>query len=453
MEPKSYKYLNLAVGYATKFVASEQSARPEFVPGQTYIPPSGKVVGTPEVTNAIRAALEMNFTEGHWTDEFEEAIAGYVRVRYASLCNSGSSANLLALAAVTDPSVRKKDYPERPYIITAAAGFPTTVNPILQLGFTPWFVDVPLEFGKYVPGIDEIREAIDHLGPKNVVGIMLAHTLGQLLPIKGILDLCEEHNLFFVEDACDALGSEYFLNGSPRRTGSFGDVATLSMYPAHHITGGEGGVVFTNRPRLHKIIESFRDWGRDCWCVPGAENTCGKRFDFQLGDLPQGYDHKYIYSRLGYNMKSTDFQAAIALAQIKRLPGFVNARRENKNALHAGIFKHSDVLILPAADNHHVTSWFGYPITLREPKGEFTRANFIKWLEERRIGTRLLFGGNLLRQPAYVGRCVQNAATLPNSDKIARDTFWVGVYPGITPLMRDYMIESLCEFVEKHYEN
>ncbi len=422
----------------TGIYGHRQFSMPEdFVPGETPIPSSGKVIGSQEIQNAVEASLDGWFTEGRWTDEFERALAKTVKVRCASLCNSGSSANLLAISSLTSSYV-KEDVRLQPgdEVIVAAAGFPTTLNPVLQNGLIPVFVDVDPE--TYVPSTDAIKEAA---GPKTKA-IFLAHTLGNPVPILGAVTWMKNRGIVLVEDNCDALGSKF----KGKLTGSFGAMATQSFYPAHHITCGEAGAVLTKSPRMKKVIESFRDWGRDCWCPPGDENTCGKRFDWDFPDLPEGYDHKYIYSHIGYNLKATDFQAAIGLAQLERFPGFVEKRHHNFDRLMRAMQKWEEYLILPKRTRASEPCWFGFPLTVREG-APFTRNSIVARLNEKNIATRNVFGGNLLRQPAYANIPHRISGNLENSDAVAERAFWIGVWPGLTDPMIDYMIEVLDYFL------
>ncbi|KKN62755.1 hypothetical protein LCGC14_0508740 [marine sediment metagenome] len=398
-----------------------------FKPGLTPIPASGKVVGGLEVENAVAAAFDMHFTEGRFVEKFEKRIADYLGLRFASMCNSGSSANLLAITTLKEIVDRIQG---RSNIITAAAGFPTTINPIIQNGFIPRFVDVEIE--TYVPTIDMIANAVD----KDTVGIFMAHTLGNPFPIEDVLALCKEKGIHLIEDNCDALGSTY----AGKLTGTFGLMSTLSLYPAHHITAGGGGGVFTKSPIVNKMINSYRDWGRDCWCKTGEDNTCGKRFEW---DFPQlhNYDHKYIYSRIGYNLKSTDFQGAIALAQTFRIETFVAKRRENFKQMYGLLSGLEEFIHLPRATKNSEPSWFGFPITVREPN---ICVLLTKYLESHKIGTRRLFGGNLLKQPAY--SAINASVTVPNTDIIADNTFWVGIWPGLTSEMVTYTANKIIGF-------
>ena len=411
----------------------EESA---FIPGETPIPVSGRVFDGDDVRELVDASLDFWLTTGRFAAQFERDFARFMGVRSASLCNSGSSANLLALSALTSPKLGDRRLKPGDEVITAAAGFPTTLNPIIQNGLVPVFVDV--ELGTYDATAARIEEAI---GPKTRA-IMLAHTLGNPFDAPALRALADRHGLWLVEDCCDAVGSTIAGQG----VGTFGEVATVSFYPAHHMTMGEGGAVLTRTPELRVIIESFRDWGRDCWCEPGRENTCGKRFDWQLGELPQGYDHKYIYSHVGYNLKVTDMQAAVGVAQLRKLPSFIAARRRNWKLLREGLESLEEFFVLPEPTAGSDPSWFGFALTVRE-SAPFTRPELIRWLEGRRIATRLLFGGNLVRQPAYQSVPSRTVGELSNSDRIMHGTFWLGVYPGISGEMAAFMIDSIAGFV------
>lgn len=418
--------------------AQIEHALTSFVPGQTPVPVTGKVFGPEEIEAAVRASMDFWLTAGPETEEFERRLARRVGVRHALMCNSGSSANLLALTTLTSPKVGKRRLKPGDEVITVAAGFPTTVAPIIQNGLVPVFVDV--ELGTYGPRPEDLAAAIS----PRTRAIMLAHCLGNPFDLNAVTELATAHDLWLVEDTCDGLGGTY----GGRNLGTFGDIATLSFYPAHHITTGEGGAVLTNRPSLKKLVESFRDWGRDCWCLPGKDNTCLKRFEHQLGDLPAGYDHKYTYSHLGYNLKSGDIQAAIGLAQLDRLDGFVAARRANWLRLREGLAGLESSLILPDPTPGSDPSWFGFPLTVRD-EARRTRDEITRTLEERKIGTRLLFGGNLLRQPAFKGVEHRSIGSLSNSDKVMRSAFWIGVWPGLSVEMLDYVIESLHDILGK----
>jgi CDP-6-deoxy-D-xylo-4-hexulose-3-dehydrase len=407
-----------------------------FLGGISNVPVSGKVFDQNELKLLVDSSLDFWLTTGRYAEKFEKSFAKVMGMKHAMLCNSGSSANLLAVSALTSPRLGKRALKEGDEVITAAAGFPTTVNPILQNRLTPVFVDV--ELATYDSSVEKIEAAI---GPKTKA-IVMAHTLGNPFDIAGVMELAKQHKLFVVEDTCDAVGAKF--NGQP--VGSFGDLSTTSFYPAHHITMGEGGCVLVNKASMKKIVESLRDWGRDCWCPPGVDNTCGRRFDWQLGELPYGYDHKYVYSHVGYNLKMTDMQAAVGVAQLDKLDGFIQARNSNFNKIYAGLKDLQEFLILPEATKNSEPSWFGFPITVRKD-APFTRFELVQHIESRRIGTRQLFGGNLLRQPAYLKSPMRVVGDLANADFITENTFWIGVYPGLTDEMINYMIEIISEFV------
>ena len=408
-----------------------------FLGGISTLPVSGKVFDADELQHLVESSLDFWLTTGRFAEQFETQFAKVMGMKHALLCNSGSSANLLAVTALTSPRLKKRALKEGDEVITVAAGFPTTVNPILQNRLVPVFVDVQL--GTYDATMESIEAAI---GPKTKA-IVMAHTLGNPFNLDGVMSIAKEHNLFVVEDTCDAVGATY--NDKP--VGSFGDISTTSFYPAHHITMGEGGCVLVKSAPMKKIVESLRDWGRDCWCPPGNDNTCGRRFDWQLGELPYGYDHKYVYSHIGYNLKLTDMQAAVGVAQLKKLPDFIAARRHNFKRLYAGLKKFEEVLILPETTPKSNPSWFGFAITIR-PGAPFSRLELVQHIESRRIGTRLLFGGNLMRQPAYIGMPHRVVGPLTNADIITDNTFWLGVYPGLTDEMVDFMIATVAEFIE-----
>jgi CDP-6-deoxy-D-xylo-4-hexulose-3-dehydrase len=410
---------------------------PPFVPGETPVPVSGKVLDSGDLRHLLDASLDMWLTTGRYGERFERDLAKTVGVRHSLFVNSGSSANLLAISALTSPSLGDRRLRRGDEVLTVAAGFPTTVNPIVQNGLVPVFVDV--ELGTYDPDPELLLRAI---GPRTKA-IALAHTLGNPFDLDAVTAIAREHGLWLVEDNCDALGSTY----RGQMTGSFGDIATCSFYPAHHITTGEGGAVLTNRPRLKKLLESFRDWGRDCWCAPGCEDTCGVRFDRQYGDLPAGYDHKYVYSHVGYNLKGTDMQAAVGVSQLPKLPAFVEARKENWRRLRDGLAALEDVLVLPRATEDSDPAWFGFALTVR-PDAPFTRSQLVDYLEGRKIATRLLFAGNLVRQPAYRDVNYRVVGDLTNTDLVVERTFWVGVYPGLSAEMIDYVVATIHEFVE-----
>jgi CDP-6-deoxy-D-xylo-4-hexulose-3-dehydrase len=407
-----------------------------FVPGESPVPVSGRVFDAEELLTLVDASLDFWLTAGRYARRFEREFARAVGVRHAMLCNSGSSANLLALAALTSKTLGDRRLLPGDEVITVAAGFPTTVNAIVLNRLVPVFIDVELETYNLDPA--QLEEAI---GPRTRA-IMAAHTLGNPFDLEAVRDVARRHDLWLVEDNCDALGSTY----DGQMTGSFGDLATLSFYPAHHITMGEGGAVLTNRPQLKLLVESFRDWGRDCWCEPGEDDTCGRRFDWQLGSLPRGYDHKYIYSHIGYNLKVTDMQAAIGVAQLEKLALFVEARKRNWRSLYDGLRPLEDVLLLPRATPRSEPSWFGFPLTVRKD-APFTRDALIRHLESQKIATRLLFGGNLTHQPAYADIDFRTVGALENSDAVMERSFWIGVYPGISDEMVEFVVAEFERFV------
>ena len=407
-----------------------------FVPGETPIPVSGRVFDAEELMSLADASLDFWLTAGRYARRFELAFAKAVGVRHAVLCNSGSSANLLAVSALTSKSLRERRLQPGDEVITVAAGFPTTVNPIVLNRLVPVFVDVELE--TYNIAVEQLEDAV---GPRTRA-IIAAHTLGNPFDLAAVREFAQRHGLWLIEDNCDALGSTY----DGQMTGSFGDFGTLSFYPAHHITMGEGGAVLTNRPQLKLLLESFRDWGRDCWCEPGEDDTCGKRFDWKLGRLPRGYDHKYIYSHVGYNLKVTDLQAAIGVAQLGKLASFVETRKRNWQFLRDGLEQFEDLFVLPRATERSDPSWFGFPLTVRET-APFGRRDLIDHLESRKVATRLLFGGNLTRQPAYEDLEFRMVGGLPNSDVVMERSFWIGVYPGLTEEMLAYVVSEFERFV------
>ena len=404
----------------------------EFIPDHTPIPVSGRVFDAQEVESLVDSALDFWLTTGRFAEQFEREFSRWMGVRHALLVNSGSSANLLAVTALTAAELGDRRLQPGDEVITTAAGFPTTLNPIIQNNLVPVFLDVHIP--TYNIDTTLLEEAV---GPRTKA-IMVAHTLGNPFDLDVVLKVAKKHNLWVIEDTCDAVGAEY----RDRKVGTFGDLATVSFYPAHHITMGEGGAVLTNTSRLKQYVESFRDWGRDCWCNPGVANTCGKRFDWQLGELPQGYDHKYIYCRIGYNLKLTDMQAAVGVPQLKKLPAFIAKRRENFKRLFAGLKSLEEFLILPEATAHSHPSWFGFPVTLKET-APIGRVELIKHLERHKIDTRLLFAGNLLRQPAYRDIPYRVVGTLAQADRVMNQTFWVGVYPGLDDAMVDHICRSM----------
>ena len=420
-----------------RFAALEHAPR-RFEPGVSTIPAAGKVLDAKELQLMVEAALDGWLTTGRFNDEFEQRLAHFLGVKHLITVNSGSSANLIAFSTLTSPKLGERAIRPGDEVIGVAAGFPTTVNPILQYGAVPVFVDI--ELGTYNIDASRIEEAI---GPRTKA-IMLAHTLGNPFNLAVVTRLCREHGLWLIEDCCDALGATY----DGQMVGTFGDIGTLSFYPAHHITMGEGGAVFTNNGVLKPIAESFRDWGRDCFCPPGHDNTCKKRFAWQFGTLPEGYDHKYTYSHAGYNLKTTDMQAACGLAQLAKAPGFIQARKANFAFLKERLRPCEERLILPEATRHSDPSWFGFPITLR-PEAGVRRVDLLRHLDQQRIGTRLLFGGNLTRQPYFQHRKYRVVGDLCNTDRVMHDTFWTGVYPGLATDALDHMAAKIESFLTR----
>ena len=429
--------LRSAALVASRAFAEKSLQKPEFIPGESAVPVSGKVLDADDLVALVDSSLDGWLTAGRFTRDFERELAKFVGARSALFVNSGSSANLVALSGLTSPKLGKKALKAGDEVLTVAMGFPTTVNPILQNGLKPVVVDVELE--TYDAKADMLREAV---GPKTRA-IMMAHTLGNPVDLDTVQALCKEHDLWLIEDSCDALGATY----RGQRTGSFGDTATVSFYPAHHMTTGEGGAVFVKSPLVKKQVESFRDWGRDCYCETGQDDTCAKRFGWKLGDLPEGYDHKYTYSHIGYNLKATDMQAALGLTQMKKLDGFIAARNKNFNYLFSRL-NGVEGLIMPKATEHSEPSWFGFPITL-DPKHPVNREELLRFLDSKKIGTRLMFAGNILKQPAYKDVDFRVVGDLTNTDIVMMRTFWVGVYPGLTEPMLDYIVENIVEFVGK----
>ncbi|HUQ34109.1 MAG TPA: lipopolysaccharide biosynthesis protein RfbH [Pyrinomonadaceae bacterium] len=410
----------------------------EFVPGKTPVPISGKVFDASELQFLVDAGLDFWLTTGRYAAQFEDEFARRFGLRHAMLVNSGSSANLLALSSLTSPALKERALRAGDEVITVASGFPTTVNPIIQNNLVPVFVDV--EIPTYNVDASQLEAALSG----RTRAVVLAHTLGNPFDLGTIAAFVKKHNLWLIEDCCDALGSTY----QGQHVGTFGDVATVSFYPAHHITMGEGGCVLTNRPALKTLVESFRDWGRDCWCVPGVANTCGKRFDWQLGELPYGYDHKYAYSHIGYNLKLTDMQAAIGVAQLKKLSSFIEKRRRNFQLLYEGLSDMEEFFILPQATPYSEPSWFGFPLAVRKD-APFSRDEVVRGLEEQRIATRLLFGGNLLRQPAYQDIQHRKIGDLSNSDFVMNQVLWLGVWPGLTEEMLLFVVDTLHRMVKR----
>jgi CDP-6-deoxy-D-xylo-4-hexulose-3-dehydrase len=411
-----------------------QEAFPQqtFIPGVTPVPISGRVFDHEEIELLVESALDFWLTTGRFASEFERQFARFFGIRSASLVNSGSSANLLAITALTSHQLGDDRLKPGDEVITVAAGFPTTVNPIVQCGLVPVFVDVQ------IPGYNIDPRFLEEALSPRTRAIMIAHTLGNPFDLDAVHTFAKKHDLWLIEDCCDAVGSTY----RGQKAGTFGDLATTSFYPAHHITMGEGGCVLTDQPKLKTLVESFRDWGRDCWCDPGKENTCGKRFQWQLGSLPEGYDHKYIYSHIGYNLKATDLQAAVGVAQLKKLPGFIEARKRNFVSLRKGLADLEAFFVLPEATLNSDPSWFGFPLLVRE-NAPFPRKKLVDFLGKHKIATRQLFAGNLTRQPAYQNVTYRAIGDLPNSDRVMHQAFWIGVYPGITDEMLRYVIEVL----------
>src|SRR3989344_931827 len=418
----------------------ERFPKKEFIPGESAVPVSGKVFDEQEMILMTEAVLEGWWTEGHMTNEFEQKLAEYIWVKFCSTVNSGSSANLTAFTAWTSHRLGERRIKPGDEVITVAAGFPTTINPIIQNGCVPVFLDVELETLSI--DVSQLEQALS----EKTKAVMIAHTLGNPFDLGAIKDFCEKHKLWFVEDNCDGLGSEY----DGKKTGSFGDISTLSFYPAHHITTAEGGAVFTNNALLNKVIRSFRDWGRDCWCPTGKDNTCGTRFGWQLGTLPKGYDHKYTYSHLGYNLKMTEIQAACGLAQLEKLEGFVEKRKKNYTLLREKLGKFEKFLLFTDPIAKADPSWFGFLITVKDG-APFTRGELLEYLNGRKIATRLLFAGNITRQPYFTNSGIRyrQIGELKNSDKVMMDTFWIGLHPGITGEMIDWVADSFEDYFGK----
>lgn len=412
------------------------AAPPSFTPGKSYIRYSGRVYDEEEMISLVNSALDFWLTAGRFAKQFEAELAKFLEVKYCILTNSGSSANLLAISALTSPGLGKRRLKPGDEVITTACAFPTTVNPIIQNNLIPVFIDV--DVGTYNIQADKIEDALS----EKTKAIFLAHTLGNPFDLDNVLEICEKFNLWLIEDNCDALGSKY--NG--KYTGTFGHIATFSFYPPHHITMGEGGALVTNDTQLKRLIESFRNWGRDCWCEPGHDNTCGKRFRWQLGTLPCGYDHKYIYSHIGYNLKVTDMQAAVGVVQLKKLPGFTEARKRNWQILYEGLNKYDDYFILQKATDKSDPNWFGFLLTVKDD-APFSRNEITSYLEENKIATRLLFSGNIIRHPSFENVRYRVYDNLENTDFIMNNTFWIGVYPGLTDEMIDYILRKFDEFL------
>ena len=426
------------LGLVTEY-AAEAFPQREFIPGESAVPVSGRVFDAEDIQTLVDSSLDFWLTTGRFAKQFEREFAQFFNMRHALLVNSGSSANLLALTSLTSHLLDEKRLMEGDEVITVATGFPTTVNPIFQNNLVPVFVDVDIP--TYNIDVTQLETALS----EKTRAVMMAHTLGNPFDLEAVTAFCKKHDLRLIEDCCDAVGAKY--NGQP--VGRFGDIATVSFYPAHHITMGEGGAVLTDKPKLKKIIESFRDWGRDCWCAPGKDNTCGKRFDWQLGELPQGYDHKYTYAHIGYNLKVTDMQAAVGVSQMKKLLQFIETRRTNFAHLYERLSNLEEFFLLPQATPNSTPSWFGFPILVR-PEAPFTRDDTVRWLEAHKIGTRLLFAGNLIRQPAYREKNYRVVGNLAKADEVMNRVFWVGVYPGLNQSMLDYVYEVLAKLCNKN---
>ncbi len=407
-----------------------------FVPGETPVPVSGRVFDEEEIQYLVDSSLDFWLTTGRFADQFEREFAKFIGVREAILVNSGSSANLLAVSALTSEKLGDRRLIPGDEVITVAAGFPTTVNPIIQNGLVPVFIDVDIP--TFNADVSQLEAAVS----ERTRAVIFAHTLGNPFDLDAMTTFTKKHNLWLIEDCCDAVGSTY----RGQKVGTFGDLATVSFYPAHHITMGEGGCVLTNKPLLRTIVESFRDWGRDCWCAPGKADTCGKRFDWQLGELPHGYDHKYIYSHIGYNLKATDMQAAVGVAQLKKLPGFIEARKKNFATLMAGLSELREFFVFPQATDGSDPSWFGFPLMVRSG-APFGRTELVTFLEQKKIASRMLFGGNLVRQPAYQKIRHRVVGKLTNADVTMNQAFWIGVYPGLSSDALEYVATSFHSFV------
>lgn len=428
---------NLILSYVSQFGEAHSVQKP-FIAGRDPVPVSGKVLTASDYVSLVGASLDGWLTYGEHAAKFERALAQYVGARSALLVNSGSSANLVALSALTSPKLADKRLQRGDEVITVAMGFPTTVNPIIQNGLVPVFVDVT------IPTYDAVIHQVEEAVSSKTRAIMMAHTLGNPFDVDAILEICRRHNLWLIEDNCDALGSTY----KGKRTGSFGDLATVSFYPAHHITTGEGGAILSKSPLVRRQLESFRDWGRDCYCATGQDNTCQKRFAWQLGSLPDGYDHKYVYSHIGYNLKGTDIQAALGVTQLEKIHEFHAARKKNFVYLLEA-FKEVEDFILPQATAESDPSWFGFPITLRD-ESPINREELLRFLDSRLIGTRLMFAGNILRQPGYTNIEHRVVGSLENADRIMRRSFWLGVYPGLSQPMLEYVVNNVLEYIDEN---
>jgi CDP-4-dehydro-6-deoxyglucose reductase, E1 len=436
MNDKLKQIKNLVLDFA-----HEKYQNKKFIPGETIIPPSGKVLDGQELVNMVESSLDGWLTAGRFNEEFEKELARFLGIKFLLTTNSGSSANLLAFSALTSSELGDKAIKKGDEVITVAAGFPTTVNPIIQHGAVPVFVDIELKTHNI--DVSKIQGAIS----SKTKAIMLAHSLGNPFNVKEVMKICKKNDLWLIEDNCDALGSTF----NNQLTGTFGHIGTLSFYPAHHITMGEGGAVFTNDGKLKKIIESFRDWGRDCYCGPGKDNTCGKRFEWKLGNLPKGYDHKYTYSHAGFNLKISDMQAACGVGQLKKLDNFINIRRENFNYLYENLKCCEDFILLPEPTKNSNPSWFGFLITLKSDSGT-SRVDLINYLDQNKIGTRLLFAGNITRQPYMKNIIFRVYGDLKNTDHVMENSFWIGVYPGLSKEMLDYVIFKIKSYFGMVFE-
>lgn len=432
--------LNLVAEYARQY----HNQNKEFKEGDR-IPYASRVYDEDEMVNLVDSALEFWLTAGRYTEQFEREFAKYLGVKFVSLCNSGSSANLIAFATLTSPLLKERQVKPGDEVITVAAGFPTTVTPVIQYGCVPVFVDVT------IPGYDIDVTMLERAYSEKTKAVMMAHTLGNPFNLKAVKEFCDAHNLWLIEDNCDALGSTYTIDGVEKLTGTIGDIGTSSFYPPHHMTMGEGGAVYTDNPLLNKIIRSMRDWGRDCICTSGHDNMCGHRFDKQYGELPLGYDHKYVYSHFGYNLKATDMQAAVGCAQLKKFPSFVEKRRANFNYLYKKLVEGgaADKLIMPVAEEHSNPSWFGFIVTCKEG---VNRNKVVSYVENKGVQTRMLFAGNLIKHPCFdqmreTGIGYRVVGDLVNTDRIMNDSFWVGVYPGMTEEKLDYIAKTILEAI------
>ena len=447
MEQKENRLKEQILSLVKEYYAETFGKSKEFIPGKTFVNYGGRYFGEEELVSLVDSSLDFWLTAGPWAHRFEKRFADWLGVKFCSLTNSVSSANLLAFMALTSSELGERRIKRGDEVITVACGFPTTVTPFIQYGAVPVFVDITVP--EYNIDVTQLEQAYS----KKTKAVMIAHCLGNAFNLKAVREFCDTHNLWLVEDNCDALGTEYTLDGETRKTGTFGHIGTSSFYPPHHMTMGEGGAVYTNDPLLHRLINSFRDWGRDCWCMGGVDNTCKSRFSKQYGELPLGYDHKYVYSHFGYNLKVTDMQAAIGCAQLEKLDQIVSARRDNFNFLKERL-KGIKGLILPEAEKNSNPSWFGFLISVAEDAG-FTRNELSEYLEKNRIQTRNLFAGNLLKHPAFdemkkSGEGYRVIGELVNTDFVMNNTFWIGVYPGMKPEMLQFMVDTIKNFVDSH---